>query len=73
MKELSMSALGDLAHTDGPRGRSLALTSYQGTDPENCDSNPAGWVRSFPVTRRATALEKWFSPGTPRAYLQRLL
>jgi hypothetical protein len=25
------------------------------------------------ATRRATVLEKWLSPGTPRAYLQRLL
>ena len=25
------------------------------------------------ATRKATALEKWLSPGTPRAYLQRLL
>jgi hypothetical protein len=25
------------------------------------------------ATRSAAALEKWLSPGTPRAYLQRLL
>jgi hypothetical protein len=30
-------------------------------------------ARTLPAARRATALEKWLSPSTPRAYLQQLL
>ena len=63
------------------RNMELVLRWVFGTGLQEASVAPAGTLLrpkspallASRATRRATALEKWLSPGTPRAYLQRLL
>ena len=63
------------------RNMELVLRWVFGTGLQEASVAPAGTfllpkspaLPACRATRRATALEKWLSPGTPRAYLQRLL